>query len=347
MRLEAPRWWYGSRPSDRLKAALLSPASWLYGFAANVRFALTTPYRSSIPVICIGNFTAGGAGKTPLAIYVAQTMPALGCKPAFLTRGYGGRIAGPHQVDAERDTADDVGDEALLLARVAPTFVSADRPAGARAIEASGADLIIMDDGFQNPSLFKNLALVVVDEAAGLGNGRVLPAGPLRAPLSAQLKRADAVIAIGGGRNGTVAAIDSRLPVLEAEIAPAGDVSWLSADPVLAFSGIGRPSKFFATLERLGARVIGTAAFPDHHCFSSAEAADLLAKAEAAGARLVTTEKDRVRIGGGDTMLAKLRARSHTLPITLEMPAESRAMLKDLLLRVFFKNAASQTAEAD
>ena len=333
MRLEPPGWWYGSRPSDRLKAALLSPASWAYGFAANARFALTTPYRSRLPVICIGNFTAGGAGKTPLAIVIARMLGDTGCKPAFLTRGYGGRIAGPHEVDPERDTADDVGDEALLLARAAPGFVSADRPAGARAIEVSGADVIIMDDGFQNPSLFKDLALIAVDGAIGLGNRRVLPAGPLRAPLGAQLRRADAVIAIGDDAGDEADEFGTSLPVLQAAIVPAGDVSWLNDRPVLAFSGIGRPSKFFATLERLGAHIAEAIPFPDHHRFTAEEAATLLAKAESAGAALVTTEKDWVRIDAMEPALARLRAASRTLPITLDLSAENRTILRSLLAK--------------
>jgi tetraacyldisaccharide 4'-kinase len=228
-------------------------------------------------------------------------------------------------------SAAQMGDEALLLARAAPTFVSADRPAGARAIEASGAEVIVMDDGFQNPSLCKDLALVAVDAAAGLGNRCVLPAGPLRAPLQSQLRRAGTIVAIGGDVAGL-----GDVPVLRAEIVPAGDVDWLRAAPVLAFTGIGRPSKFFATLEKLGAQIAAAVAFPDHHRFTPAEAAALLAKAENAGAQLVTTEKDWVRIGGNDPALARLRT-SRTLPITLAMPAESRALLRDLLLRALVR----------
>ncbi len=339
MRLEPPSWWYGSHPTDRLKAALLSPAAWAYGAAANARFALAAPYRSALPVICIGNFTVGGGGKTPLAIAIAQMARDLGGSPAFLTRGFGGQIEGPHQVDAASDNAADVGDEALLLARAAPTFVARNRPDGARAIEATAADLIIMDDGFQNPSLFKTLALVAVDAAAGLGNGRVLPAGPLRAPLAAQLRRADAIIAIGGGGHPPLLDLAGKAAVLRAEIAPSGDVGWLKSTPVLAFCGIARPAKFFSTLASLGAPVIEAIPFPDHHVFTEAEAADLLARASQGGAALVTTEKDWVRIGTGAPALSELRAKSRPLPIAVEIAASSQPILMELLQNTLNKRA--------
>ncbi len=195
MRLEAPFWWY--RRTGALASAL-APLGRLYGRLAEARAARVEPYRSRLPVICIGNFTAGGGGKTPTAIAVASLLAELGARPAFLTRGYGGSSAGPILVK-KGQSAEEVGDEPLLLAEAAPTVVSADRPAGAAAIEATEADIIVMDDGFQNPSLAKDLSLVVVDAAAGIGNGLIIPAGPLRAPLEAQLARADALVVIGEG----------------------------------------------------------------------------------------------------------------------------------------------------
>ncbi|WP_088342766.1 MULTISPECIES: tetraacyldisaccharide 4'-kinase [Rhodomicrobium] len=343
MRLEQPSWWTGSRPADRLKAALLAPAGWVYGAAANARFALASPYRSSLPVICIGNFTAGGAGKTPLAIAIARMARDWGGRPAFLTRGYGGSIEGPHRVDASVDGAAEVGDEALLLARAAPTYLARDRADGARAIEATGADLIIMDDGFQNPSLHKDLAIVAVDAGAGLGNGRVLPAGPLRAPLGDQLKRAGVIVSIGRepcdltGRSGAV-------PLLRGHIKPSGDTGWLKSSPILAFCGIGRPSKFFATLTSLGAEIAETVPFPDHHAFTGPEAADLLAKAARAGATLVTTEKDWVRIDTRDLALSELKAKTRTLPIAIEFEAASQPILTHLLLKAMDRDAAPAPA---
>ena len=190
MPLEAPFWWY------RRKGALgsaLAPLGNLYGRIAEKRFADITPYRSRLPVVCIGNFTAGGGGKTPTAIAIAALLKELGAKPAFLTRGYGGASKGPVLVK-QGHSATEVGDEPLLLADASPTMVSADRPAGAKAIEATDASVIVMDDGFQNPSLAKDLSLVVVDGGVGVGNGLIIPAGPLRAPLDAQIARASALI---------------------------------------------------------------------------------------------------------------------------------------------------------
>jgi tetraacyldisaccharide 4'-kinase len=330
MRLEPPRWWYGSRPSDRLTAALLAPAAWAYGAAADARFALATPYRSTLPVICVGNFTAGGAGKTPLALEIARIIGALGGEPAFLTRGFGGTVEGPHWVKSDADTAADVGDEALLLARAAPTVVARNRTQGARAIEASSAGAIVMDDGFQNPSLVKDLALVAVDVGAGIGNGRVLPAGPLRAPLASQMQRAGAVVLIGDDET-AFSGLPKDVPVIRARIVPAEDAAWIRSSPILAYCGIGRPAKFFATLGELGAQITKAAPFPDHHAFTEDDARDLTGKAARLGATLVTTEKDWVRIDAARPALAKLKTESRTLPIKLAVAPESEAELSRLV----------------
>jgi tetraacyldisaccharide 4'-kinase len=198
MPLKAPFWWYRRKGAIALA---LAPLGRLYGDRAEARFARAEPYCSRLPVICIGNFTAGGGGKTPMAIAVAALLKELGQKPAFLTRGYGGTIEGPAFVE-KGQSAEQVGDEPLLLAEIAPTMVAADRAAGAKAIEASEASVIVMDDGFQNPSLVKDLSLVVVDSESGIGNGLIMPAGPLRAPLDAQIARADALVVIGACAQG-------------------------------------------------------------------------------------------------------------------------------------------------
>lgn len=328
MRLEPPSWWHGTSPADRLKAALLSPAGWLYGAVAQGRFALAKPYRSPLPVICVGNFTVGGAGKTPLALALAEITRALGHQPAFLTRGYGGSLAGPHKVDAERDSAAEVGDEALLLARAAPTILARVRPDGAKAIEALGASLIIMDDGFQNPSLEKDVAIVAIDAGAGLGNGLVFPAGPLRAPLGPQRKRAALAVLIGEGGAEFEA---GDLPVVKARLCPSSDAEWLRGQRVVAFSGIGRPGKFFATLRECGAELALAQAFPDHHAFANIEALALMAKAADLDAMLVTTEKDWVRIGTRSSPLADLKARARTLPVKLTFPGDSEAWLREFI----------------
>jgi len=256
----------------------------------------------------------------------------MGHRPAFLTRGYGGKTKGPHLVAAGDDAAT-VGDEPLLLAAHAPTVVAADRAAGARMIEAQGHDVIIMDDGFQNLGLSKDLSLIVADAALGLGNGLVLPAGPLRAPLDAQLARADALIVVGDG--GKAAALADAFaqqgkPVLTASIVPTGDPRWLGVLPVIGFAGIARPAKFYATLQSNGARLIDKRSFPDHHRFSERDARALLAAAEERGAMLVTTEKDWVRLPEDrDTARGELKFRSRPLPIAIAIADEGK--LKVLL----------------
>lgn len=332
MRLEPPSWWYGKTAGDRFKAALLTPLGFLYGTAVKARFAFTRPYRSKLPVICIGNFTVGGAGKTPLALAVAEMLRELGHSPAFLTRGFGGRLAGPHLVDPERDDFADVGDEALLLARAAPTFVAHKRPDGARAIEKTGASVIIMDDGFQNPSLVKDVSLIAVDASAGMGNGLVFPAGPLRTSLSFQNKRADAVILIGEA--GSARSLpELGLSIFHANLTPADECGWLQTQPVLAFCGIGRPRKFFDTLKEAGATLAGKRPFPDHHAFTDDDARSLLEQAGSLGAQLVTTEKDRVRLSAAGP-LAELKASARALPVRLLFSAEDRTRIAALLKKI-------------
>lgn len=332
MRLEAPAWWYEDKPAPWL----LRPLGAAYGLVTPLRFALTRPCRAAIPVICVGNLTLGGAGKTPAALALGTMLRKLGLEPAFLSRGYGGALPGPHVVDPARDTAAAVGDEPLLLARHALTVVARDRCAGARRIEAEGASAIIMDDGFQNPSLAKDLALVVIDGATGIGNGAIFPAGPLRASLTFQLARADALIIAGRGPGGEALGrvVAGRIPVLNARITPAGDTTWLRDAPVWAFSGIARPEKFFATLRALGARLEAARAFPDHHRFSEAEAAGLLQGARKAGAQLVTTEKDWLRLPDDASAAGQLRAAAQPLPVRLEFDGESEKRLRALLAHI-------------
>jgi tetraacyldisaccharide 4'-kinase len=253
-------------------------------------------------------------------------LKATGERPVFLTRGYGGSLQGPHSVDPARDRALDVGDEPLLLARVAPTIVARDRVVGAQAAVAAGATVIVMDDGFQNPSLAKDFSVLVVDGRRGLGNGRVIPAGPLRAPLEAQLARADAIVLVGttGEAAATVvaAARDRELALFRARLAPDLDVvAALAGCRVLAFAGIGDPEKVFATLADAGVTVAKTRRFADHHRYTQAEARSLCAQADAEGLVLVTTEKDAARLQG-DAALADLAARARALPVTLVLDEE-------------------------
>lgn len=335
MPLEAPFWWYRRKGAV---ASALAPLGRLYGSVAEARFAKAQPYRSRLAVICIGNFTAGGGGKTPTAIAVAALLEELGAKPAFLTRGYGGASKGPALVKAGQ-SAGEVGDEPLLLAAAAPTLVSADRAAGAHAIEATEASVIVMDDGFQNPSLAKDLSLVVVDAAVGLGNGLIMPAGPLRAPLEAQLARADALVVIGDG-NKAASLIEAFTrqgkPVLKARMVPRQDRRWLGVLPVIGFAGIARPEKFFATLRNHGARLVYTRAFPDHHRYSERDARWLLDAAKAQNAMLVTTEKDFVRLPDDeDSARGELKHRCRPFLVAVEF--EDAVAVKALLAAVLKK----------
>jgi len=300
---------------------MLWPASKLYGQVAAWRMGREPRFRPPAPVVCVGNFVVGGAGKTPTCLALARIARGRGLKPGYLTRGYGGAAKGPLLVDLRTHDAGMVGDEPLLLAAAAPTVVGGDRVAGARLLLEAGVDLIIMDDGFQNPSLAKDLSLVCIDAAVGIGNGMVTPSGPLRAPLALQLRRADALIVIGEGEGAEplirLAARAGR-PVLRAGIKPARVREWRK-EPLLAFAGIGRPEKFFASLAAAGATVKRAIPFRDHHRYTEADAEILLARAEADGLRLVTTEKDMARLAGvKGGALATLREKASAFAVTLE-----------------------------
>lgn len=275
----------------------LSPLGSLYGAIARLRERWSKPWHAPVPVICAGNITAGGAGKTPVALALGELLRERNQTVHFLSRGYGGRLSGPVRVDRGSHTARDVGDEPLLLAEVAPTWVARNRPAGAKAAIADGATAIVMDDGFQNPSLAKTLSLVVVDGGSGFGNGRVLPAGPLREPVNQGLARADAVVLMEPDTVGVAQTLaETSLPTIRARLVPSAAAARFADRNVVAFAGIGRPDKFFATLEDLGCRIVTRRSFPDHHTFSADEIMRLVETARAAGATPVTTAKDYARL---------------------------------------------------
>jgi tetraacyldisaccharide 4'-kinase len=330
--MQAPAFWWRKPGTE---AALLAPLAFVYGAVAAYRLSKRGA-RVDIPVICIGNPTLGGAGKTPTALAVAAILAASGENPVFLTRGYGGKIAGPVLVDPARHGVDDVGDEPLLLARAHPTIVSRDRVAGAQAAQAAGATVMVMDDGFQNPSLAKDFSVLVIDGRRGIGNGRVFPAGPLRAPLRPQLRRAAALLVIDERASENPIASASaaaKLPVLQGRLAPSGSVvASLIGKPLLAFAGIGHPEKFFRTLADAGIEATVTREFPDHHRYSEREAADLLDEAHQNGLHLVTTEKDFVRLGDSGAA-GQLRKYARPLAVTLRF-ADEGALRKLLLERI-------------
>lgn len=297
--IAAPAFWYQPKTAAEnfLRAALL-PFSWVYGALVRKKFDLYFPVPMERPVICVGNLVAGGAGKTPVVLSLVDILKEKGFNPHLLTRGYGGKETGPMQVAPSRDTAYDVGDEALLLVEKAPTWVSAKRAQGAQAAIESGADIILMDDGFQNAVIYKDFSLLVIDGAVGFGNRSVMPAGPLREPIGFGLGRADAFVIIGEDKTGAGDYIrrQSKAPILLAALVPDENNPDIRGKKLFAFAGIGRPLKFKETLDAAGAYVEGWAAFPDHFPYEEEDLREIAAAAEAQGALLITTAKDHVRV---------------------------------------------------
>ncbi len=292
MSLRAPRFW---QSRGAISSALL-PVAWAYSAIATSRWRRTEPIDCGLPVVCIGNLEVGGAGKTPLAIDLLVRLQARGLKPFALTRGYGGKRSGPLLVDPARHDWRQVGDEARLLASHAPTIVSGDRVAGALLARQQGADIIVMDDGFQNPGLKKTASLLVIDADYGLGNGRLFPAGPLREAPGAALARCDAIVLVGDSGGLPDELSGTSLPLLKAAIRTLNKPLDLKGRRVIAFAGIGRPKKFFDGLRRIGAELVSAVAFPDHHPYRAADLALILSKAADLDALAVTTEKDRQRL---------------------------------------------------
>ncbi|MBT8408752.1 MAG: tetraacyldisaccharide 4'-kinase [Alphaproteobacteria bacterium] len=314
--MKAPAFWYAPPSAPGLRARLLAPLGALYAWGTARRLASTTGYRAGVPVICIGNVNAGGTGKTPTAIAIAEWFAEKKIAAHVVTRGYGGRLMGPVAVDTEQHGAGDVGDEPLLLVAFAPVWVAKDRKAGVEAAEAAGAEIILLDDGLQNPAVQKDLSIVVVDAVMGFGNGRVIPAGPLREPLKQGLTRADFVLSIGNEAAQTLFskswghAVDAPHTTAHLEILATG-MPWAGLR-VLAFAGIGYPEKFFATLRGLGAELVRAEALSDHQPLTPALMARLDQEAKTLGAQLVTTEKDAVRLPG------TFRQKVLTLPVRLK-----------------------------
>jgi len=327
--MRAPEFW-GAPPG--LMARALAPLSAVYGAAAKARLSATAP-RAKLPTIAIGGLTLGGDGKTPTALALAAILLAQGERPVFLSRGYG-RMRGSAAlfvVDPARHDARDVGDEALLLARLAPAIVGADRATAARLAETLGASVLILDDGLHSRRLHPDLAILVIDADYGAGNGFCPPAGPLRAPVAAQFSRADVVVVIGEGAG---LGEPPPKPTLRARLAPdPAAEARLRGARVFAFAGVGRPLKFARTLNEIGADVTGCRWFPDHHVYRPRDLAVLAREAGRRGGILVTTEKDAARLGrnGENEILADVE----TLPVALrfERPETVSALLADFLAR--------------
>jgi tetraacyldisaccharide 4'-kinase len=289
--MKAPAFW--ARRDWR--SALLLPAAWLYRITDGALRSLKRPYRAPVPVICVGNLTVGGSGKTPTVIYIIGQLIEQGRAVHVVSRGYGGSQPGPLAVDLAHHSAAEVGDEPLLIAAYAPTWIARDRAAGVKAAVAAGAEVVVLDDGFQNPSVEKDLSIIVVDAGFGFGNRRTLPAGPLREPVAAGMARADAVLLIGTPQKAWPEVFHEK-PVLRASLAPKYSGISLDGARVLAFAGIGRPEKFFQTVRSLGAEIVESESFADHQVYSRVLVERLLARAEAQDLMVVTTEKDAVKL---------------------------------------------------
>jgi tetraacyldisaccharide 4'-kinase len=332
--MREPAFWH--RPSS-WKSHLLRPLGALYGAVAAQRMA-RKGLDAGIPVFCIGNYHMGGAGKTPTVLALTKILRELGETPVVLSRGYGGRLRGPVMVDPKRHVAADVGDEPLMLAAGVPVAVARDRVDGVALAKSQGASVILMDDGFQNPAVAKDAALIVIDSERGVGNGFVFPAGPLRAPLSPQLARTDALIVIGGGTASDAIADKMAVPgrpVLHAYLRPdPASVAALAGKRVLAFAGIGDPARFFRTLAAAGIDVARERAFADHHPFSQGEIGALIAEAGREGLTLVTTDKDLARLRQRDGLPIWAQA-IMTLSVTLVFEDEKavRGFVGDRLFK--------------
>ena len=289
--IKAPKFWY-QRPG--LIAWALAPFAAIWHLVTGMKRARARPYIAPVPVISVGNLTVGGTGKTPIVQAMADILSARGIDVHVLSRGYGGRLKGPVRVDIKRHSSDDVGDEPLLLAESAPVWIARDRALAAQAAVKAGAQMLIMDDGHQNLTLAIDCALVVVDAATGFGNGRIVPAGPLREPIADGLARAQGIILMGAGE-----ALDlsdfGGLPTVRGQLHPVGAEA-MTGIRAFAFAGIGRPQKFFDSVKQAGLTLVGTRAFPDHHAYHGGEIMKLLRQAEQADAILITTQKDWVRL---------------------------------------------------
>lgn len=330
MNLKTPNFWYNNKTSvlSKIKIWGLTPLSILYGIGHFTRYYSSSSYKSALPVICVGNATAGGSGKTPVAIalYALLKTEQPNKKTVFLTRGYGGRLSGPVLVDPKQHTSEDVGDEALLLAKHGPVIVSANRKLGAQCAEQNGYGLILMDDGLQNPGLKKDLKLLVIDGETGFGNRKLLPAGPLREPLNEAFTKTDAFIIIGNDNRKIKETLPNGKPVFSAHIDIAKNAKYKKTKPYIAFTGIGQPEKFETTLHNASIKLLKFHSFPDHYKFHPDELETLHLEAKANKARLITTEKDAMRLPPEFKSTAPL----DILPIELhwKAPAKLKTLLK-------------------
>jgi tetraacyldisaccharide 4'-kinase len=332
--MREPGFWHG--PSS-LNSHLLKPLAALYGAIAAKRLQ-RSGLNAGIPVLCVGNYHVGGAGKTPTVLALSKLLRDLGETPVVLSRGYGGRLHGPVRVDPARHAASDVGDEPLMLASQLPVVVARKRADGVPLARAQGATVILMDDGFQSPAVTKDASLIVIDSHRGLGNGQVFPAGPLRAPLTPQLARTDALVIVGNGTAAETVAAEIAAqgkPVLRAHLKPDdAQLASLRGKRVLAFAGIGDPARFFNTLQASGIAVVRRRAFADHHPYSQGEIESLIAEAKREGLALVTTEKDLARLRHGGSLPDWAQ---QIVPFAVTLEFDDAALLRKFVSGRLFK----------
>ena len=323
--MQQPDFWYGSKYS--ITAHLLWPVSLAYSLVYKIKKTFSKSWRASVPVVCVGNLSVGGTGKTPTAITIAEYFIQRNIDIHFLSRGYGKTLAGPIRVDPSQHTAIDVGDEPLLLAKIAPTWVSADRRAGAELAISAGAKTLIMDDGFQNTSIHKDISILVIDGEVGFGNGKIFPAGPLRENVENGIKKANAVLIVGDDTKRLTISIKNfqnlALKILNGHLIPELNDINLKGERVLAFAGIGRPEKFFRTVRSLGCKISETAEFNDHHNYTVDEINNLERRAKNMNAILVTTSKDRIRLDKASAI--------NVIEIPVILKLEDSSELLDLL----------------
>ena len=332
--MREPAFWY--RPSSWI-SIVLSPLGAFYGLISAQRLQ-REGFDAGIPVLCVGNYHVGGAGKTPMVLALTRMLRDLGETPVVLSRGYGGRLHGPVKVDPDRHAAADIGDEPLMMARTVPVVVARDRISGVALARSQGASVILMDDGFQNPAIAKDASLIVIDGDRGLGNGLVFPAGPLRAPLPPQLARTDALIVVGDGTAAAsvAAAIAAQgRPVLSAHLrADDASAAPLRGKRVLAFAGIGDPPRFFRTLRASGIEIVRDRAFADHHPYAQAEIEALIAEAKPDALTLVTTEKDLARLRSGGRLASYAQ---EIVPFAVTLEFDDAAKLRTFVTDRLFK----------
>ncbi len=303
--ITTPSFWYQKKSG--IMSTALTPISWIYHGFSHRRIHKKPRYKSKLPVICVGNLTAGGSGKTPVVTSLCKLLQQAGKNPNILSRGYGAKLKNMTKVNQEIHTAKEVGDEPYMHAKDFDCWISADRVRGAKMIETDPkVDVIVMDDGFQNPYLYKNLNIVVVDGVVGFGNEQLIPAGPLREPIENGIKRADALIIIGDDRHYLTERFSYLLPVFQAHLIPDFETHTWKGKKVIGFTGIGRPEKFRNTLLSIGVKLKEFVPFADHHFFSLSDINRLLNLAKKHGAKLVTTEKDwgRLPLSFQDTIAA-------------------------------------------